>query len=54
MHSEHDVGDVPKKWLITGAVMLGAFLSVMDASIINVALPYMMGNYAQTLPARSR
>jgi DHA2 family multidrug resistance protein len=51
MHSYQDVGDVPKKWLITIAVMLGAFLSVMDASIINVALPFMMGNYGQTLSA---
>lgn len=39
------------KWMITLAVMLGAFLSVMDASIVNVALPHMMGNFAQTLSA---
>lgn len=39
------------RWLIAGAVLLGAFISVMDASIINVALPYMMGNYGQTLSA---
>jgi len=37
------------KWIITAAVMLGTFLSVMDTSIVNVALPYMMGNFAQTL-----
>ncbi len=42
---------VKNKWMITTAVMLGAFLSVMDTSIVNVALPYMMGNFAQTLSA---
>ncbi|QAT17570.1 MFS transporter [Candidatus Velamenicoccus archaeovorus] len=39
------------KWMVTTAVMLGAFLSVMDTSIVNVALPYMMGNFAETLSA---
>jgi len=42
---------VTQKWMVTIAVMLGAFLSVMDTSIVNVALPYMMGNFAQTLSA---
>jgi DHA2 family multidrug resistance protein len=44
IHTKH-------KWMITIAVMLGAFLSVMDTSIVNVALPYMMGNFGQTLSA---
>ena len=39
------------RWMITFAVMLGVFLSVMDASIVNVALAHMMGNFAQTLSA---
>jgi DHA2 family multidrug resistance protein len=39
------------KWVITIGVMLGAFMSAVDASIVNVALPHMMGNFAQTLSA---
>jgi len=50
MNIESDI-HVPHKWMITLAVMIGAFLSVMDTSIVNVALPYMMGNFAQTLSA---
>jgi len=34
------------KWLIAAAVMLGAFLTVLDSSIVNVALPYMQGTFA--------
>lgn len=32
------------KWIITLTVMLGTFMSVLDTSIVNVALPYMRGN----------
>jgi DHA2 family multidrug resistance protein len=39
------------KWLIAVAVVFGAFLSVMDISVVNVALPHMMGNFGQTLSA---
>jgi len=53
------VGDRPlpktistgRKWLIATTVMLGAFLSVMDVSVVNVALPHMMGSFGQTLSA---
>src|ERR687896_2468866 len=40
-----------KRWLITCAVMLGTFLAVMDVTVVNVALPHMMGNFGQTLSA---
>jgi len=39
------------RWLIAVAVVFGAFLSVMDVSVVNVALPHMMGNFGQTLSA---
>ena len=39
------------KWLVAMAVMVGAFMSVMDVSIVNVALPHMMGNFGQNLSA---
>src|SRR5215475_12172086 len=40
-----------QKWLITFAVMSGTFLAVMDASVVNVSMPHMMGNFGSTLSA---
>lgn len=33
----------PNPWLVTGVVMLGMIMSIVDASIVNVAVPHMMG-----------
>src|SRR5437899_11005281 len=40
-----------QQWLVTVAVMAGTFLAVMDISVVNVAMPHMMGNFGQTLSA---
>ena len=37
------------KWLITLSVMFGAFMAVMDISVVNVALPHMMGSFGEDL-----
>lgn len=37
-------GQSVNRWLITFTVMLGAFISSLDTSIVNVAIPYMRGN----------
>src|SRR5262245_54042336 len=37
--------------LVASSVMLGTFMAVMDASVVNVSLPHMMGNFGQTLSA---
>ncbi|MEI8175501.1 MAG: DHA2 family efflux MFS transporter permease subunit [Candidatus Omnitrophota bacterium] len=42
---------VKNRKFIAIAVVFGAFLSVMDVSVVNVALPHMMGNFGQTLSA---
>jgi DHA2 family multidrug resistance protein len=39
------------KWIITVAVMFGAFMAVMDISVVNVSLPYMMGSFSEDLSA---
>lgn len=39
------------RWVIALAVMSGAFLVVMDISVVNVALPHMMGNFGESLSA---
>ena len=41
---------LPKnKWLIAGTVVLGSFVVVMDISIVNVALPQMIGTFGVPL-----
>jgi MFS transporter, DHA2 family, multidrug resistance protein len=37
------------KWLVAFSVMLGTFLSVMDATVVNVAMPHMMGTFGEDL-----
>jgi MFS transporter, DHA2 family, multidrug resistance protein len=37
------------KWIITVAVMFGAFMAVMDISVVNVALPHMMGSFSEDM-----
>ncbi len=37
------------KWLVTASIMFGTVLSVMDVSIVNVAMPHMMGSFGQDL-----
>jgi DHA2 family multidrug resistance protein len=37
------------KWLVGGAVMTGTFMSIMDISVVNVAMPHMMGSFGQDL-----
>ncbi|WP_022664026.1 DHA2 family efflux MFS transporter permease subunit [Desulfospira joergensenii] len=38
-----------KKWLISITVVFGAFMAVMDISVVNVALPHMMGTFSEDL-----
>ncbi len=33
------------KWVITATVMFGTFMAVMDITVVNVALPHMMGTF---------
>src|SRR5690242_18847819 len=37
------------KWLIAASVMLGTFMSVMDVTVVNVAMPHMMGSFGSDL-----
>jgi len=38
-----------ERWIIAMTVMIGAFMAVMDTSVVNVALPHMMGSFGQDL-----
>lgn len=50
LHSpaEYEVSN-SRKWLIAASVMLGTFLSVMDATVVNIAMPHMMGTFGEDL-----
>ena len=39
------------KWAIAGTVVLSSFVVVMDVSIVNVAMPQMLGEFGVTLDA---
>ncbi len=39
------------KWVIAGTVVLGSFVSVMDFSIVNVAMPQMISTFGVSLDA---
>jgi DHA2 family multidrug resistance protein len=41
--------NAPHKWVIAGTVLTGTFMAVLDASIVNVALPHMSGTLGATL-----
>ncbi|PON13215.1 hypothetical protein C2W62_35520 [Candidatus Entotheonella serta] len=39
------------KWIIAGTVVLSSFVSVMDFSIVNVAMPQMISTFGVSLDA---
>ncbi|MBF0490720.1 MAG: DHA2 family efflux MFS transporter permease subunit [Candidatus Omnitrophica bacterium] len=41
----------PSKWIVALSVMIGAFMGVMDMSVVNVALPHMMGTFGENMSA---
>src|SRR5258708_12416644 len=41
--------EAPHKWIITGTVLTGTIMAVLDSSIINVALPDMSGTMGVTI-----
>ncbi|MBU0992527.1 MAG: DHA2 family efflux MFS transporter permease subunit [Proteobacteria bacterium] len=37
------------KWVVAITVMFGAFMAVMDISVVNVSMPHMMGTFSEDL-----
>lgn len=37
------------KWIVAFTVLFGTFMAVMDISVVNVALPHMMGSFGEDL-----
>ena len=40
-----------RRWMIAATVLLGTFMAVMDVSVVNVALPHMMGTFSVDISA---
>src|SRR5215510_12439878 len=49
-HAVHAPAPV-NKWIVASTVVLASFVVVMDASIVNVAMPQMLGEFGVTLDA---
>ena len=49
IHLEYLEYSPATRWIIMGAVMLGTLMQMIDTSIVNVAIPTMMGNLGATL-----
>lgn len=45
LHHEHD----SYKWWVLASVMIGTFMAVLDATIVNVALPKMMASFGTNI-----
>jgi DHA2 family multidrug resistance protein len=48
-HAEYADYSTVERWTIMAALMLGALMQVIDTSIVNVAIPHMMGNLGATV-----
>ena len=54
MNIPHQTGFVPpeestNKWLVAGSIAIGAIMAMIDASIVNVALPHIRGSVGATI-----
>ena len=37
------------KWIVAFTVLFGTFMAVMDISVVNVAMPHMMGSLSEDI-----
>lgn len=51
--SDRGIGGVPYKYLVVAAFSIGLFMDIMDATIVNVALPVLGKDFHAGTPARS-
>ncbi|MEJ2701211.1 MAG: DHA2 family efflux MFS transporter permease subunit [Sedimentisphaerales bacterium] len=49
MKKPADKNQAPDKWIVAFTVIFGTFMAVMDITVVNVALPHMMGTFSQDL-----
>jgi EmrB/QacA subfamily drug resistance transporter len=49
VHREDMANDFPHKWLVFSLVAAGVFMSTLDSSIVNIALPVIMADFQVTM-----
>ena len=49
VHAEYETYSASVRIVILGAVMLGTLMQMVDTSIVNVAIPTIMGNLGATI-----
>ena len=42
-------GGVPYKWVVAGVVVFGIFMSVLDSTIVNIAIPRLQNAFGANL-----
>ena len=48
------MGRIPYKWLILGISVVGVFMSVLDSTIVNIAVPSLLRSFHAHVAAHSR
>ena len=49
MYKDLEETSPAERWIIAFTVMFGAFMAVMDTSVVNVSMPHMMGSFGADL-----
>ena len=44
-HGDGTTSSLPRKWLVFSVVAAGVFMSTLDSSIVNIALPVIMADF---------
>jgi len=42
-------GGIPYKWIVAGVVVFGIFMSVLDSTIVNIAIPSLENAFGASL-----
>jgi len=47
--AEHRGGGIPYKWIVLGVVIFGLFMTILDGTVVNIAIPRLQNAFGATL-----
>ncbi|HEY4383075.1 MAG TPA: DHA2 family efflux MFS transporter permease subunit [Ktedonobacteraceae bacterium] len=47
--TEHRSGGLPYKWIVAGVIIFGLFMTILDSTIVNIAIPRLQNTFGATL-----
>ncbi|MBO0782555.1 MAG: DHA2 family efflux MFS transporter permease subunit [Ktedonobacteraceae bacterium] len=47
--ASHQEGGIPYKWLVAIVVIFGIFMSILDSTIVNIAIPHLQSSFGASL-----